>query len=207
VGGVAPGDARVWPIIARQSALRRVPVLALAAIVVAFVAAEIVHPTTYAPKRSTHIAALSLTNDAPIDSLILDDLPPIAEQALGNIDVRRVVVSGRAAPITNDATIPLDGTLVLAGWCADPIARTRGQTIFIIADGHRRLVTHRAYGVARADVATYFAAPSLTDVGFTIEIAARELGLGKHTLQVALVSADSRGFYRLPTVVRLTVSH
>ena len=181
--------------------------LALAAIIVAFVAAEIVHPTTFVQKRSTRIAALSLTNDAPIDSLILDDLPPIVEQALGNIDVRRAIVSGRAAPITNDATIPLDGTLVLAGWCADPIARTRGRTIFIIADGHRRLVTHRAYGVARADVATYFAAPSLTDVGFTIEIAARELGLGKHTLQVALVSADTRGFYRFPTVVRLTVSH
>ena len=180
--------------------------LALAAIVVAFLAAEIVHPTTYTPKRSTHIAALSLTNDAPIDSLILDDLPPIAEQALGNIDVRRVVV-GRAGPIADDATIPLTGTLVLAGWCADPIARTRGQTIFIIADGHRRLVTHRAYGVARADVATYFATPSLTDVGFRIEVAARELGLGKHELQVALVSADSRGYYRFPTFVRLTVSH
>ena len=206
MGGVAPGDARVWPIIARQSALRRVPVLALAAIIVAFIAAEIVHPTTYAPKRSTRIAALSLTNNAPIDSLILDDLPPIAEQALGNIDVRRVVVVGRAGPIADDATIPLTGTLVLAGWCADPIARTRGRTIFIIADGHRRVVAHRAYGVARADVATYFATPSLTDVGFTIKVAAHELGPGKHTLQVALVSADSRGFYRLPTVVRLTVS-
>ena len=181
--------------------------LALAAIIVAFVAAEIVHPTTFVPKRSTHIAALSLTNDAPIDSLILDDLPPIVEQALGNVDVRRVIVAGRARPIADDATVPLDGTLVLAGWCADPIARTRGRTIFIIADGHRRLVTHRAYGVARADVATYFAAPSLTDVGFRIEVAARELGLGRHTLQVALVSADSRGFYRFPTVVRLTVSH
>ena len=196
----------MWPIIARQSTLRRVPLLAFAAIVVAFLAAEIVHPTTYTPKRSTHIAALSLTNDAPIDSLILDDLPPIAEQALGNIDVRRVVVAGREAPITDDATIPLAGTLVLAGWCADPIARTRGQTIFIIVDGHRRLVAHRAYGIARPDVVTYFATPSLSDVGFTIEIAARELGLGKHTLRVALVSADSRGFYRFATVVRLTVS-
>lgn len=207
MGGVAPRNARVWPIIARQSTLRRVPVLAFVAIVVAFLAAEIVHPTTYTPKRSTHIAALSLTNDAPIDSLILDDLPPIAEQALGNIDVRRVVVAGREAPITDDATIPLAGTLVLAGWCADPIARTRGQTIFIIVDGHRRLVAHRAYGIARPDVVTYFATPSLSDVGFTIEIAARELGLGKHTLRVALVSADSRGFYRFATVVRLTVSH
>ena len=207
MGGVAPRNARVWPIIARQSTLRRVPLLAFVAIVVAFLAAEIVHPTTYTPKRSTHIAALSLTNDAPIDSLILDDLPPIAEQALGNIDVRRVVVAGREAPITDDATIPLAGTLVLAGWCADPIARTRGQTIFIIVDGHRRLVAHRAYGIARPDVVTYFATPSLSDVGFTIEIAARELGLGKHTLRVALVSADSRGFYRFATVVRLTVSH
>lgn len=207
MGGVAPRNARVWPIIARQSTLRRVPLLAFVAIVVAFLAAEIVHPTTYTPKRSTHIAALSLTNDAPIDSLILDDLPPIAEQALGNIDVRRVVVAGREAPITDDATIPIAGTLVLAGWCADPIARTRGQTIFIIVDGHRRLVAHRAYGIARPDVVTYFATPSLSDVGFTIEIAARELGLGKHTLRVALVSADSRGFYRFATVVRLTVSH
>ena len=180
--------------------------LALGAIVVAFVAAEIALPTTYTLKRSTHIAALTPTNDAPIDSLVLDDLPPIGEPALGNIEVRRVAVDGGEQPLVDDATIPLAGTLVLAGWCADPIARTRSRTIFIIVDGHRRLVAHRAYGIARPDVATYFATPSLTDVGFTIDVAAREFGLGKHTLQVALVSADSQGYYRFPTVVRLTVS-
>ncbi len=105
----------------------------------------------------------------------------------------------------DDATISLGGTVVLAGWCADPIARTRGRTIFAIVDGHRRLVAHRAYGIVRADVGTYFATPSLSDVGFTIEVTAAALGLGKHTLQVALVSADSRGYYRFPTVVRLIV--
>ena len=206
MGGVAPGDARVFAVSARRFALQRVPTLALGAIVVAFVGAEIVHPTTYTLKRSTLIAALTPTNDAPIDSLVLDDLPPIGEPALGNIDERRVVVAGRARPIVDDATIPLAGTIVLVGWCADPISRTRGRSLFVIVDGHRRFVAHRVYGTARANVATYFATPSLSDVGFTIEVAAHELGLGKHTLQVALVSADSQGYYRFPTVVRLTVS-
>ena len=193
-------------VIANESAWRRAPALALGAIVVAFVAAEIVHPTTYTPKRSTHIAVLSTTNDAPIDALVLDDLPPIDGTALGNIDERRIVVAGRARSIVDDATIPIAGTIVLVGWCADPSTRTRGRSLFVIVDGHRRLVAHRTYGVARPDVATYFAAPSLTDVGFTIDVAARDLGLGKHTLQVALVSTDSRGYYRLLTVVRTEVA-
>lgn len=191
--------------IARPFGLRRVRAIVLGTIAASFVAAEIVHPTTYAIKRSMHIETLSATNDAPIESIGLDNLPPIVDQAMGNIDVRNVVFDGRVRQAVDEAKIPLEGTLVLEGWCADPVARTRGRTLFVIVDGQRRLVAHRAYGIARADVATHFAAPMLSQVGFTIAVTGRELGLGKHSLQVALVSADARGYYRFPTIIRTSV--
>jgi len=47
------------------------------------------------------------------------------------------------------------------------------RSLFVIVDGHRRLVAHRSYRIARDDVAAYFATASLADVGFAIDVAAR----------------------------------
>ncbi len=175
--------------------------LALCVIVLALVGAEIARPTTLHPKRVSHTSMLGIEARPALDQLELDDLPPIVTPALGNIDASSVIEAGRAKPLTPGATVPGDATIRLAGWCADPQARTPGFMLLAIVDAKRRIDVTRDYRRARPDVASVLQTPALSDTGFTIDLPASEFGPGPHEIRMAVVTADQGAVSEFPTVV------
>jgi hypothetical protein len=176
--------------------------LALCAIALALVGAEIARPTTFAPKRVSHTSLLGIEARPPLDQAELDNLPPIVSPAIGNIDATFVVEGGRTKPLTPDAAVPRDATVRLVGWCGDPQAREPGFMLLAIIDGTRRIDVTNGYRTARPDVAIYLQTPGLLKTGFTVDLPAAELGPGPHDVRVAVVTADQRSVSEFPTIVR-----
>ena len=156
----------------------------LAVIILAFVTAEVVRPTHFAPKKLTSRALLLRTQAAPggamdtLDPELLDDLPRIHPDAVGNVHM----------------TTRSDGTFLLAGTLADPSDGSAGSAVFLESDGSRTSEPAIHYG----------ATPRLQ--AFSIHIRPASLGTpGTHRLLVALISADQRGFFVLPVPVTVRV--
>lgn len=178
--------------------------LALCAIVVALIGAEIAHPTTFHSKRVSHASMLGITATPTLDQAALDDLPPIVTPALGNIDAVYVIESGRTTSLAPGASVPRDATLRIVGWGADRQALAPGFMLLAIVDGKRRIDVTSGYRIPRPDVAAFFKAPALRDTGFTFDLPAAALGPGPRDLRMAVVTADGRAVSEFPTVVRLS---
>jgi hypothetical protein len=155
-----------------------------AVIALAFVTAEVVRPTHLVPKKIAAHALRIRTQAAPggaIDSLdpeLLDDLPRIHPDAVGNVRTTR----------------RSDGALVLAGTLADPSDGSAGSAAFLDLDGSRTSEPAIRYGAAPHPQAFSIVVPR-------VSLAAP----GTHHLSVALVSADQRGFFLLPGPVTVRV--
>ncbi len=141
---------------------------ALAAIAVAFAAAEIVHPTQLTPKRISSRALLLASQDAAIPqpgtlgSELLDDLPRIWPNAPAQLSV------GAAGTQT-----------VLRGRIADPYTGLPGAAVFPIR-GRQRLARFSA---------------SYVGTRYTLEFACAARPGPLSNVAVGLVAADQRGYF------------
>jgi hypothetical protein len=177
---------------------------ALGAIAVILIGAEVVRPTTFHPKRVSHTSLLGLQAHPALDQAELDDLPPIVDPALGNIDAAGILEHGHEDALVAAVPVARDATLRLVGWCADPLARAPGSQLLAIVDGSRRIDVSAGYHLARDDAARILHAPALRDAGFVVDLPVAELGPGTHTLRIAVVTADGSAVSIFPTVVAFT---
>jgi len=90
------------------------------------------------------------------------------------------------------AETPAARPIVLEGFGFDPVAKAPGKGVDVVVDGKPY---GAAYGRARQDVASYFKAPGLVNVGFTTTLPAAALSPGAHTAAVRVVAADGKGYY------------
>jgi len=180
---------------------------ALCAIAVILIGAEVVRPTTFHAKRVSHTSLLGIEAHPALDQTELDDLPPIVNPAIGNIDATSVAFrGGREGALDAAVPVPRDATLRLIGWVADPLARAPGSLLLAIVDGTRRIDVTAGYHVTRDDAARILNAPALREAGFVVDLPVAQLGPGAHTLRIAVVTADGRAVSIFPTVVKLYVA-
>ncbi|MDB5426731.1 MAG: hypothetical protein JWP23_2826 [Phenylobacterium sp.] len=90
------------------------------------------------------------------------------------------------------AVTPAARPIVLDGFGFDPVTRAPGKGVDVVIDGK---AYGAAYGRGRQDVASYFKAPGLLNVGFTTTLPAAALSRGAHTAAVRVVAADGKGYY------------
>lgn len=95
------------------------------------------------------------------------------------------------------AATPAAEPIVLDGFGFDPVAKAPAKGVDIAIDGKAYAT---AYGGARPDVASYFKAPSLTAVGFSVTLPAASLPPGQHTAVVRVVAADGKAYFESPTI-------
>lgn len=87
--------------------------------------------------------------------------------------------------------------LLLDGFGFDPVAKTPGKGVDVVVDGK---AYGAAYGAPRQDVATYFKAPALVKVGFSVTLPPGTLAPGAHNVAVRVVAADGTGFFESPPI-------
>ena len=180
--------------------------LGIGCVVVAFLVAEVIHPTHWQPKSLSPSSLVALGKPAELTGVALDDLPPIAMPALGNIDqVSHSTAAGEWAHLDSGATVRLNANIRLAGWMAEPNKDVPGSGLILIVDGTRRFNVSKSYGEQRPDVSHYYSNPALTPTGFNVVVPATLLGAGRHDLQLALISADSAGYYLFPIIKTVVV--
>ncbi len=160
--------------------------IALAALAVAFGIAELARPTRVVLPKRTVAGGLVLRSQgtyrgtaATLDPELLDDLPRIHPDALGEL-----------------ATIQLpSGDLELRGWIGDPSAHAAGIAIFPLVAGRRLPGARTIYGLLRPAVEAPYGA-GLAPTGFRIALPAGAVPSGAH-VAVGLIAADRRGYFLL----------
>jgi hypothetical protein len=145
---------------------------------------------------------LGIAARSALDQVELDDIPLIVTPAFGNIEAAFVVEAGRIRPLTPGATVPRDATIRLAGWCADPHARSPGVMLLAIVGAKRRIDVAGGYHLARQNVTSVLQTPSLRDTGFSLDLPVAELGPDPHEVRVAVVIAHEGAESDFPTVIR-----
>ncbi len=178
--------------------------IVLAAMIAALVGTEIARPTVFIPK---HVAYGGTSRFAvpELDQLELDDLPPIVQPALGNIDVASVIINDRMRPFVQDEDIPRGATIRLVGWCADPQTRARGAKLIAILDGKIRENETAGYLVPRPDVAKALVSAAALSTGYRIDIPTEPLRIGPNQLQIAVLTTDSLAIAVFPVALRFSV--
>ena len=79
------------------------------------------------------------------------------------------------------------------GFAFDPVRKIPARAVDVVVDGKAYGAT---YGKARPDVAAYFKAPVLTDVGFTVTLPAGSLAVGAHTAAIRVVASDGAAYFQ-----------
>jgi hypothetical protein len=88
-------------------------------------------------------------------------------------------------------------SIVLDGFFLDPVAKTPEKGVDVVVDGKAYGATN---GSARQDVATYFKAPALVNVGFASTLPPGSVASGPHSLVVRVVAADGAGYFESPAI-------
>jgi hypothetical protein len=175
------------------------------AVAVALVVAEIVHPNVLPHKGVSHPSLAREGGRLPLSWEQLDDLPPVVQPAIGNIDLVTAVIRGKKYPVPPAGRLGPRDSLIVQGWCADPQAHEPGAGLLAIVDDSRRIDVSAGYGKPRDDAAKLYAAPAMSPVGFDFRLTSHELGVGAHTLRVAIVASDGHGIFVYPVVAQFTV--
>jgi hypothetical protein len=138
-------------------------------------------------------------------------LPAVAEatpptEGLSAGLVKRAEVAGFFLDHIGQATDPrgkppavtaAGAPILLNGFAFDPVAKTPAKGVDVVVDGK---TYGTKYGAARTDVATFFKAPALVNVGFTVTLPASSLAAGAHAVVVRVVSSDGRGYFDSPEI-------
>jgi hypothetical protein len=84
-------------------------------------------------------------------------------------------------------------TLELSGWAVDRESGGPAASVLVNVDGRRDFPTD--YGRERMDVALHFNRPAYWHSGFAASLPVAELGPGKHTVRLKIVTPDRRQYY------------
>jgi hypothetical protein len=122
---------------------------------------------------------------------------------VGNLDVLRKL-DGTETPIATGATISSSDGLAMLGWSADSSAQAPSLGVCLIVDG-RVAAARVRYGGPRADVAAAYHRDTLLNSAFEVDVAARTLPAGKHSLRIAALGQD--GGLRFLTGERTVTVH
>jgi len=95
------------------------------------------------------------------------------------------------------AVTAADAPILLDGFAFDPVAKVPAKGVDVVVDGK---TYGTKYGAARIDVAAFFKAPALVNVGFRMTLPAGSLAAGAHAVVVRVVSADGRGYFDSPEI-------
>jgi hypothetical protein len=95
------------------------------------------------------------------------------------------------------ATTSGDQPMAFDGFGFDAAAKAPAKGVDVVVDGKAFGTT---YGAPRADVAQFFKAPSLVNVGFKTVLPAGSLAAGPHTVVVRVVAADGKGYFDSPPI-------
>jgi hypothetical protein len=183
----------------------RVAVLTATLIALVLLIAEIVRPTTIPPKRLSHPRPAAAGSALGLSQEQIDDLPPIVEPAIGNLDALHAIAGGREVPLVAGRLRSHD-QLEISGWCADPEARAAGAGLIAIVDDTKRFDVNAGYGGERLDVARSYGTRAMEPVGFDIRLPAGALGPGVHAIQVSVIARDGRGIFIFPTIAHVAVA-
>jgi len=106
---------------------------------------------------------------------------------------------GQAFDPLNDrpARTAADRAITFDGFAFDPVRKIPAHAVDVVVDGK---VYGASYGAARTDVAGYFKAPVLTDVGFSVTLPARSLAAGAHTASIRVVASDGAAYFQGPSI-------
>jgi hypothetical protein len=95
-----------------------------------------------------------------------------------------------------------EGTIYVSGWAWNEPAKKPCATVTLV-EGQGTFPAR--YGFARPDVAAYFHDDALTRTGYLGAVAARDLGRGKHRLNVVCVTDEPGTSRRSPFTVDVSV--
>ncbi len=95
------------------------------------------------------------------------------------------------------ASTPAGQPMVFDGFAFDAAAKAPAKGVDVVVDGK---AYGTAYGRARADVAQFFKAPALVNVGFRTVLPADTVAVGNHTVVVRVVSSDGQGYFDSPPI-------
>jgi hypothetical protein len=95
------------------------------------------------------------------------------------------------------ATTSGDQPMAFDGFGFDAAAKTPGKGVDLVVDGK---AYGTVYGAPRPDVAQFFKAPGLVNVGFKAVLPAGSLAAGPHTVVVRVVAADGGGYFDSPAI-------
>jgi hypothetical protein len=110
----------------------------------------------------------------------------------GQIAVDIFDVADKPAPGQLDVVaLPKGKPLTVAGWAADPDARTPCKAVFLTV-GKARLEV--PYGLARADVAAFYHDPDYLQTGFSARIPTQSLSKGSYPVTVECLAAGNKLF-------------
>jgi len=160
------------------------------------------------PSTAATQVAAPVTVQEPASSVsvtALQHLRNLGQPAIGNIDGVSFRMKGSDSEQRSSGVYPTDSIIVIHGWAGDALQPGRGIALFGIVDGSARIDFTRFYNQNRQDVDSVYPDRDLADAGFIIELPARSLGPGAHSLQLAIVARDSAGFERLATPIPLTI--
>ncbi|HEY8615084.1 hypothetical protein [Phenylobacterium sp.] len=87
--------------------------------------------------------------------------------------------------------------LTIIGFAFDQARRAPAGGVDVVLDGTPRPAT---YGQPRPDVAAYFKAPALTNVGFNVSLPPGALPAGPHRIALRVIAADGAGYYETPEI-------
>jgi hypothetical protein len=86
---------------------------------------------------------------------------------------------------------------IFDGFGFDAPAKLPAKGVDVVVDGKAYGAT---YGTPRPDVAKFFNAPGLVNVGFRTILPAGSLAVGAHTVLVRVVAADGKGYFDSPAI-------
>ena len=168
------------------------------------------HSFPFLPLRCA-AAALSVAALLIVDACA-PPLPPSASVApVESSDKTKALTRSAQAPTYNLELVsgipnPLSGArlaihktdiLKIEGWAVDGSAHDQAGGVEVRVDGKPY---QAQYGNNRPDVATAYHVPSYQKSGFILALPASQVGTGKHTLSIRVISHDSKSYFEGVTV-------
>lgn len=94
------------------------------------------------------------------------------------------------------------GFIIIRGWAVDAAARKAAKGVYLDIDGK---LYPAFYGISRKDIAERFKVPSYRYSGFERAIPVSDLGTGKHTLNLKILTRDRKTYYQPEQTARFEI--
>ncbi len=178
---------------------------AIVAVAIIIMISAYVLTSRYIPERPPMAPPPQLVTLPPVPAQ-LSELRAEKSPPISSIDVIQVAPGG-ARTVASDArpvvSAPRTATIQIWCWAIDRNATRPAGAIFLESDG-KTLIAGQ-YGIPRPDVAASFKNPALQAVGFMFSFSAGELRVGDHAIDLVVVGATGKTYYRTKDRIRLDV--